>query len=357
MTMPGKMKTAIALVALAALAAALWLSGERTAHAPRQDEFVIQPTRGRPERFETRFSAMGTDARVAVEAPSASAARPFLMAAAGAIESVETLMSTFREESEVSRLNRYGAEREVALSAETVTVLRTAREFSRLSEGAFDVTYAPLRTLWREAAGSGRVPDDELVRQTLRRVGWQKLEVGEGSGRFLESGMKVDLGGIAKGYAVDLAAEAMIEAGAEAGLVDVGGDIRLFGLPAGEQHWRIGVRSPEGGVDVTILQLHEAGVATSGDYARGFRIGDEWFSHIVDPRSGRPVEHMASVTVVAPDAMTADALSTTLSVVGAEPGLELVESLPEVECMLLVREPDGSLSRHLSSGFGRFLAE
>jgi len=226
-----------------------------------------------------------------------------------------------------------------------------------MTDGAFDVTYAPLGTLWRQAAESGQVPDQKAITETLRSVGWQNLLVTDSSVRFKVPGMKTDLGGIAKGYAIDRAADGMVKAGASSGLVDVGGDVRLCGTPPGDGRWRVAVRSPGPGADAIILGVPSSAVTTSGDYARGFRIGEQWFSHIIDPRTGRPVERMASVTVVAPDAMTGDALSTALSVLGPEEGLGLVESLPEVECMFLVNDGDGEFSRHLSSGFSEFLTE
>jgi thiamine biosynthesis lipoprotein len=300
---------------------------------------------------------MGTDVRLVVRAGSAEVARPILEAATGPISTVEARMSTYRSDSEVSRLNRTGGTRGVQLSPETMTVIRRAVEFSRMTGGAFDVTYAPLRTLWRRAAEEAQAPDEERIRKALRVVGWEKLVITDSSVRFQRSGMEVDLGGIAKGYAIDGAAEAMRRAGALSGLVDIGGDVRLFGRAPAGGRWRVAVRSPGRGADAIILRVPSSAVTTSGDYARGFRIGERWFSHIVDPRTGRPAERMASVTVVAPDAMTGDALSTALSVLGPKEGLKLVESLSEVDCMFVVREGDEGFSRHMSSGFSGFLTE
>ncbi|MFO7956756.1 MAG: FAD:protein FMN transferase [Candidatus Brocadiia bacterium] len=348
------MTTAIVLVGLGL---GVWAIRGRLATVPAQNRLAIRRAPGADRRYETRFPAMGTDVRLVVRAESAEAARPILEAATGPISAVEARMSTYRPDSDVSRLNRMGGTRGVQLSPETMTVIRRAVEFSRMTGGAFDITYAPLRTLWRDAAESRQVPDQERVREALQVVGWEKLLLADSSVRFQRSGMEVDLGGIAKGYAIDGAAEAMKESGALSGLVDIGGDVRLFGRAPAGGRWHVAVRSPGPGASAIILRVPSSAVTTSGDYARGFRIGDAWFSHIVDPRTGRPTERMASVTVVAPDAMTGDALSTALSVLGPEEGLKLVESLSEVECMFVVREGEQEFSRRLSSGFSQFLAE
>jgi len=210
--------------------------------------------------------------------------------------------------------------------------------FGRLTDGAFDVTYAPLRSLWREAQGRDAPPSQEDIRSTLRAVGYDKLVLLQRSAMFAVPGMSVDLGGIAKGYAIDLAAQAMAEAGARSALVDIGGDMRMVGDAGDGRRWTIKVRDPrEGDHPPMLLSLADVAVATSGDYARYFVVGDERFSHIIDPRTGWPVRDVPSATVVAPDATTADALATAASVLGAQKALELVRSLPGVECMVMSR--------------------
>jgi len=167
----------------------------------------------------------------------------------------------------------------------------------------------------------------------------------------------VDLGGIAKGYGIDLAAEALLRAGVEAALVDIGGDIRAIGRPGPERTWRIKVRSPAADTKEVVLEIASGAVATSGDYARGFRIGQRWFSHIIDPHTGRPAPSSASVTVVAADATLADGLATGLSVMGPGKGIPLVDSLPGVECMMVVRDKAGGLSERFSAGFRSMISE
>jgi len=310
----------------------------------------------RPARYEMRFDALGTEARLVVVAPSQSRAAKMFEAARGQIELVDRLMSTYREDSEISLLNARGAEEAVKLSPPTLEVVRRAVEVSRLSGGAFDITYAPLRSLWRRAEKDGAVPDETAVRDALSRVGYAKLVVEADTVRFAVPGMEVDLGGIAKGYAIDLAVRALQEAGARSGIVDIGGDVRLFGRPAEREKWRVRVRKPPGGQETIDVELPPCAVTTSGDYERGQQVGERWFSHIKDPRTGRPVAGVPSVTVVAPDATTADALATALSVLDAEGGVRLADSLPGVECLIMTRREDGGLAKHMSSGFAALIA-
>jgi thiamine biosynthesis lipoprotein len=332
---------------LALVALATW----RARVAAPQSELQVAQVQGHPDRYQTSFETMGTDATLTVVASDAEAARSMFTAAKGRIDDVNRLMSDYLPESEISRLNRDGS---AVVSDETLAVLRKSAEVSRLSGGAFDITYAPLRELWRKAAANGKLPTPEQLQKARAAVGYDKLSIEGNEVRFSVPGMEVDLGGIAKGYAVDLAAQALQQAGAKAGIVDIGHNLNLFGLPAGEKSWRVEIYPPPGLQQAPIVDLPPCGVATSGDYARGFRVGDQWFSHIIDPRTGRPVEHMSSVSIIAPDATAADGLSTAVSVMGWPRGMELVESLPGVECLMMVRKADGNLQEHESSGFSKY---
>lgn len=342
------------LVATFAVVAGLLLALRR-AYAPGDADLAVQQIAGDPPRYETVLAAMGTDARFQVVAGSARQAADMFRPAIEQVRRVERLMSTYLPESEISRLNAHGSQEAVGLSPDVLHVLHKAVEASELTGGAFDVTYAPLRTLWRAAERQNRMPGPEAMDQALAAVGYDKIVFEDGRVRFAAPGMEVDLGGIAKGYAIDLAAAALQEAGAEAGIVDVGGDLRLFGAPEPGGRWRVAVRRPPGVNKEFVLGVPACAVTTSGDYARWFEVEGQHLSHIIDPRTGRSVAHMTSVTLVAPDATTADALATGVSVMGAQAGLALVDSLPDVECMIMERLQDGPTQVHMSGGFSDLL--
>jgi thiamine biosynthesis lipoprotein len=272
-------------------------------------------------------------------------------------------MSKYKSDSEISELNREGFGRAVKVSKSTYEVLQKSIEFSKLTGGAFDVTVGPLVDLWHSAEDANFIPADAELQQARSRVGYGKLilDANEESIRFTVEGMEVDLGGIAKGYAIDKAVEAMRKGGAVGGMVDIGGEIRCFGSPpAGQNKWRIGLQDPDkakdgfdAGTPLLVLNLTDAAVATSGHYRRFVTIGGKRYSHIVDPESGHSSESLASVTIICPNAIDADALSTAVTVMGKEKGLALIEQTPGVEAILITLAP--KFKRIQSSGAAQYI--
>ncbi len=274
--------------------------------------------------------------------------------ATAALRGVEAHMSTYLKDSEISRFNAAGPGLAVPVSPDTMEVLRASREISQQTHRAFDVTCRPVVELWRKAAKENKLPTGAELAAALALVGWDKIALREGAVEKRAFSRGVDLGGIAKGYGIDRAVAAMKDAGAIGGLVDVGGDVRCFGRRPGGGKWRIGIRNPftkDRRDLIGLIRLLEGAVCTSGNYERYWTIEAKQYSHIVDPRSGRPVADAPSVTVVAPTAMVADAWATALSVLGEE-GLAM---LPEgVEAMLVMGPPENHKTL-TSSGFDRFL--
>jgi thiamine biosynthesis lipoprotein len=300
---------------------------------------------------------MGTFSRVVVIARTERAAQAAIRAAYDVQERVESLMSYHREDSELNRVNRYAAAKPVPVNPMTFEVLRQAVHFSKLSDGAFDVTVGPLVDLWHAAAESNEPPTEEALAEARRKVGYEKLTLKEKdmTVRFGVEGMRIDLGGIGKGYAVDKSVDAMQKPGVLGGMVDLGGNIRCFGQPPRGRgtggfetrpYWRIGLQDPNVAPDemdaskpLLVLAITDESVATSGHYRRFVKVRGERQSHIVDTQTGKGAIKLASVTIIAPDATSADALSTAVSVLGREKGLELVESLPDTEAILIPAGP------------------
>lgn len=276
--------------------------------------------------------------------------------ATAALRGVDAHMSTYLEDSEISHFNAAQPGLAVPVSPDTMEVLRASREMSERTGGAFDVTCRPVVELWRKAAREDKLPTGGELAAALALVGWDKIMLREGVVEKRAFSHGVDLGGIAKGYGIDRAVAAMKDAGATGGLVDVGGDVRCFGRRPGGGKWRIGIRNPftKNRRDlIGRLRLSQGAVCTSGNYERYWTIEAKHYSHIVDPRTGRPVGDAPSVTVVAPTAMVADAWATALSVLGKE-GLTM---LPEgVEAMLVMGPPENHKTV-TSDGFDRFLEE
>jgi FAD:protein FMN transferase len=272
------------------------------------------------------------------------------------LEEVNDQMSTWRDDSELSRFNRHRDDTWFSVSPATATVVAEAQRIAADTDGAFDVTVGPLVNLWQfgpETVTSAPTPAE--IEQRLRAVGHHLLEVrlDPPSLRKLHPECYVDLSGIAKGFGVDQVAQLLQREGYEAFLVEIGGEIRTGGEKAPGVPWTVGIEAPvvAGRFLQRALPLTDQSLATSGDY-RNFRLVDgRQVSHTIDPRTGQPVAHtLASVTVVTPECLEADALATALMVLGPADALAWATTR-DVAALIIVREPDGSFTELPSPRF------
>lgn len=276
-----------------------------------------------PRRFEFVDFRMGTSIRVVLYAPDEAAAESAGRAALAAVAAVDDAMSDWRSDSELSRLNAAAGGAPVPVSAELFEVLEAAARIAAASGGAFDPTVGPVVRLWRRAREEARLPDEAALREARALVGFGGLELdrARGTARLARAGMALDLGGIAKGHASDRALAVLRAHGTPRALVGCAGDLALGEPPPGEAGWRVRV-----GEEGPVLVVARCGISTSGDDERHFEIGGRRYSHIVDPRTGLGLTGGATVTVTAPDARTADALATAVSVLGPDQGRRLAEA-------------------------------
>ncbi len=257
------------------------------------------------------------------------------------ISRIDGLLSKYKEASDVSRLNKDGS---LAVSPDTFYIIEKAKEFCQVTEGAFDVTVAPLVDLWGFTDKKYSIPAEEKIKEALALVGSDKIILHNNDNviEFKTSGMKIDLGAIAKGYAVDCAVKKLKEAGIKSCLVNAGGQVYALGDKFGRP-WAVAVRDPRKEGFVDRLELKNRAVATSGDYEQYFFKDNKRYAHILDPRTGYPVDSgVASVTVTAPDGLTADALSTAIFVLGKEKGAALARSFTGVEVRIIEVSPPQS---------------
>lgn len=291
------------------------------------------------QRFEYSQLHMGVRVRLAVYASRQSDASSACAAAFQRIAAIEQIMSDYRPTSELMRLCARAGGPPVRVSPELFLVLARARALSRRSGGAFDVTIGPYAVLWREARKSRRLPSAAALARARARVGWQKmhLDAEARTVRLTVPGMRLDLGGIAKGYALDCALDTLRKHGITRALAEAGGDIVVSGPPPSRQGWRIetarqptrrAARRPQ--PDPTPLHrvLKHAAVSTSGGAEQFVEIAGRRYSHIIDPRTGLGLTHPWTATVVAQDGMTADSLATAACVLGPRRGAALVRSFP-----------------------------
>ncbi len=287
---------------------------------------------------------MGTTCRLAVVAAPGQglAADEILKMAENELRAAEARMSVWLEGTEISRLNAAGPGTEIPLSPETLAVLKAAREAAAATDGAFDATCRPLIELWKDAGRTGKLPDRRRLDQARAASHWDLIELTESGAVKHGPGVQVDLGGLAKGYAIDRAAAVLRRSGFPGGMADVGGDLFCFGRPADGEYWEIGIRDPFGGGMAGTVKVRDQAVCTSGNYARYVEIEGKRYSHILDPRAGRPADSVPSATVVAPNALQADIWATALSVLGPG-GLEHLP--PSTEALLILG--DAAAPRYL----------
>jgi len=290
---------------------------------------------------------MGTSVRVELWAPERGPGMDSIEAVMREMHRIDEAMSPYRETSELSRINRNAAEGAVPLTAEMFFLLERSRHFSSISGGAFDITFAAVGNLHDYRKGTG--PDAQHLEQARAAIGWEALELDPAARtvRFGRPGMAVDLGGFAKGHAVERAAAILRTRGVQHAIVSAGGDSRILGDRRGRP-WSIGVRDPrESGRVVAVLPLEDVAVSTSGDYERYYEDGGVRHHHLIDPRTGRSPDALRSVTIIAGDGLTSEALSKSVFVLGLEEGMRLVDAQDGVDAVVVDREGALHYSRNL----------
>ena len=292
----------------------------------------------RAEWFYREEAIMGTRVAVELWSEDADLARRAMDAVIAEMHRTDGLMSTYKPESQLSAVNAHAFERPVEVDPEIIDVVSRALEFSRLSGGAFDITYASVGYLYDYRAH--RRPSDEQVAAALPGINYRQVQVDRERNtiRFLRNGVRIDLGGIGKGHAVDRSIDTLRELGIEHAMVNAGGDTRLLGDRRGKP-WIVGVRDPRNeGKMVTRLPLENEAISTSGDYERYFEEDGVRYHHILVPGTGDVARAVRSATVIGPDATLTDGLSTTVFVLGVERGMELVSRLPGVEAVIVDKD-------------------
>jgi thiamine biosynthesis lipoprotein len=297
---------------------------------PRLSSSVVSPQAGTLSRFTYTEYHMGVDARLVVYARDRASAEKACTAAFERIAALDTIMSDYRVDSELNALCAQAGGPPVRVSKDLFVVLRRAEQVSRRTGGAFDVTVGPLVALWRTARKTGVLPEPGEIAMARKLVGWRKviLDSKRRTVRLSTKGMKLDLGGIAKGYADDEAQKVLKRLGVSRALVEMGGDIVVSGPPPGTKGWTI--RVPNAGDDHGPKDLHFANraVSTSGDTEQFVVIGGKRYSHVVDPRTGWALTNRVEATVVARDGLTSDPLSKIFALLDRQTADRVLRKYP-----------------------------
>jgi len=310
-------------------------------------------TRTTPITKRTRI-LLGTAVTVKAHADSKRDALTCVNAAFQKMDLVDSICG-YQSGSEVDRINS-NTGRFVSVPFEVAEIVEKSIKYSRLSNGALDVTIDPVFRLWHRFEGENlSVPSRQSIASALSFVDYRSMAVDGSSVRISTEGGSIDLGAVAKGYAVDRGIAVLESLGASGGLIDAGGDIRVFGRRPDGGLWRIGLRDPRM-LDslVTVFEVEDRAIATSGDYERYFLKDGVRYHHILDPATGFPARGCCSVTVITDEACDADAIATAVFVLGPEKGMELIERLPDVEGLIIICT-DHSTKRILrSTGLSKY---
>ena len=292
------------------------------------------------------FRAMASEHDLQLDAADPARAKRAAAAAIADVERIEAKYSRYRDDSLTTRINRAAGGAPVAIDAETAALLAYAERCHAQSGGLFDLTSGVLRRAWDFRRQPPELPAEKVLAGALALVGWAEVEWSERAIRLPRAGMEIDFGGIGKEYAADRMATILIEHRIAHGLVNLGGDVRAIGSQPNGAPWRVGIKHPrEGERTIASVELVDGAVATSGDYERFFEIGGRRYCHILDPRSGMPVTHWQSVSVVAPLCIVAGSCSTIAMLMEA-PGEEF---LAQQGLSYIAVAPDGSLRRPVAA--------
>lgn len=267
------------------------------------------------------------------------------------MQELEAKTSVHIDTSEVAQIVQQAGRETVKVSKETVRLLKQSVEISRQTGGLFDVTIGPVKDLWGFSGTSFRVPDSAEIHSVLSRVNYRDILFEKDAVMLRSSGMEIDLGGIAKGYIIDRAVAFLEEAGIRSGIVEAGGDLRIWGSHPYRELWKIGIKHPRGnGNDlIGMIQTKAISIATSGDYERYFIQDGKRYHHLLDPRTGYPATGCVSVTIVTENAILADAYATAVFIMGPEQGMKFIEQTDGIEGVIIF-EQKGNLQYKISKG-------
>ncbi|TLF44670.1 FAD:protein FMN transferase [Maribacter aurantiacus] len=298
------------------------------------------------QNFQRTLKMMGSRFDITVVATDSVTASGYIDLAVAEISRIEKLISSWDPNSQTSEINRNAGIKPVQVDAELFELIQRAIRISKLTDGAFDISYASMDRIWKFDGSMKVMPSEADIAASVSKVGFQNIVLDpDESTVFLKlEGMKIGFGAIGKGYAADKAKQLLMDAGVPAGIINASGDMNTWGKQANGEYWKVAITNPMDKNKVSaLLPIIDGAVVTSGDYERYVNFNGKRYAHIIDPRTGYPATGIISVTVFAPKAELADALATSVFVMGTEIGLDRINQLPKVECIII--DDHGTISK------------
>ncbi|WP_229712471.1 FAD:protein FMN transferase [Marivirga lumbricoides] len=290
------------------------------------------------QSYKRTLKLMGSRFDITVVADDETNANVEIDRAIAEITRIERLISSWDANSQTSEINRNAGIRPVKVEAELFQLIERAINISKLTDGAFDITYASMDKIWKFDGTMKEMPGEKEIANSVAKVGYDKIILDkENSTVFLKAeGMKIGFGAIGKGYAADQAKNLLMAKGVPAGIINASGDMNTWGKQPNGEEWQVAITNPmDKSKSYGLLPITDGAVVTSGNYEKFVEFNGTHYTHIIDPRSGMPSSGIISVTVFAPKAELADALATSVFVMGVEVGLNRINQLPKVECIII----------------------
>jgi len=301
--------------------------------------------------FKRAMKLMGNHFELSVVGSEDAWANEKINAGVREIQRIERLLTTYNEDSETSLINRNAGLAPVPVSKETFDLIERSIRISRITQGAFDITYGSVdRRLWNFDTSMQALPDKETARQMVRLINYRNIVSDPVNTTILlkEKGMRIGFGGIGKGYAAERAKMVMQEEGVTSGVVNASGDLTAWGYQPDGEPWTIGIVNPNAAGQVfSMLNVTNMALATSGNYEKYITIGGKRYSHTINPRTGLPVTGIKSVTILCPNAEIADAMATPVMIMGIRAGLDMINQLKDIEAVLIDDEDKVYTSDHI----------
>ncbi len=290
------------------------------------------------QTYKRTMLLMGSRFDITVLAKDSIEADKYIDLAVEEISRIEKVISSWDPKSETSQVNSQAGIKAVKVSTELFNLIDRCIRISKLTDGAFDISYASMDKIWKFDGSMIQMPSTEEIEESVAKVGYEHIELNqEETTVFLNlKGMKIGFGAIGKGYAADMAKSLLINEGAIAGIINASGDMNTWGKQANGEDWKVAITNPlNKEKSFALLPIKEGAVVTSGNYEKYVRFNGKRYAHIIDPRTGYPASDIISTTVFAPNAELADALSTSIFIMGIEAGLDRINQLPYIECIII----------------------
>ncbi len=273
-----------------------------------------------------------------------------LNVAVNEVKRIENILTEFSEDSQTTRINQASGMRPVTVDPEVYDIIKRSKEISAITQGAFDITSGLLKKMYNFKGQQFTLPNEAQLSEAMKRVGYKNISLLDEHRVYLtEPNMHISFAAIGKGYAADKVKELLINRGVTSGVINASGDLTAWGTRADGKLWKVGIANPNDS-DKTLawIPIMNSSVATSGDYEQYFEIDGVRYSHSIDPKTGKPVRGVKSVTVVSPSAELSDALATAVTIMGSQVGMHFIEQLPNTHCLIVTDRNEILTTKHLA---------